>query len=93
MKLGTFPVKINEAMMNITYHDDDQADGPVATTVREPVPEYGPGPAYAEWDDDQTPALTLYLADEPEIGHRFSYGGASWEITDYHDGWIAQLVV
>jgi len=81
--------------LRITYHDDDHADVAAshAVTLREPMPGYGPGPAFAEWDDDQTPALLLYLADEPEIGQRFSYGGATWEITDYHDGWIAQLVV
>ncbi len=65
---------------------DDVVSAPAA-------PIFGPGPAYAEWDDIRQTALLLYLADEPEIGRRFEYGGATWEIIDYHDGWIAQLVV
>ncbi len=61
--------------------------------VREPVPARGPGPAFADWNDPDTPPLLLYLADEPEIGREFEYGGARWEIVDYQDGWIARLVV
>ncbi len=81
--------------LRITYCEEGPVDAAVSDDgVRAPpVPVYGPGPAYAEWDDSRSTALLLYLADEPEIGHRFEYGGATWEITDYHDGWIAQLVV
>ena len=64
---------------------------PVA--VREPLAPRGPGPAVADWNDQDALPLLLYLADEPEIGRQFSYGGARWEIVDYQDGWIARLVV
>ena len=81
--------------LRITYCEEASTDTAVSgDVVNAPsVPIYGPGPAYAEWDDSRPTALLLYLADEPEIGHRFQYGGATWEIIDYHDGWIAQLVV
>ena len=81
--------------LRITYCEE----GPTGTAVPDdvvsvpPAPIYGPGPAYAEWDDINQSALLLYLADEPEIGRRFEYGGAPWEILDDPDGWIAQLVV
>jgi hypothetical protein len=50
-------------------------------------------PVFADWDDDQVPALLLYLGDEPEIGKRFRYSGVDWEIVDYHDGWVARMLV
>ncbi len=61
--------------------------------VREPVPARAPGPAFADWGDPNAPPLLLYLAEEPEVGREFEYGGARWEIVDYQDGWIARLVV
>ena len=44
-------------------------------------------------DGEATPPMLLFLPDEPEIGRRFSYGGADWEVVDYQDGWIARLLV
>jgi hypothetical protein len=49
--------------------------------------------AFADWDDDQVPALLLYLSDEPELGRRFRYAEVEWEIVDYHDGWVARMTV
>lgn len=81
--------------LRITYTDDAPATLiPSATqTDRQPAAPLRPGPAFVDWNDPHTPALLLYLADEPEIGQRFAYGGATWEIVDYHDGWVARLVV
>jgi hypothetical protein len=81
--------------LRISYCDGDLVDDTISERVAgtAPMPSYGPGPAYAEWDDGRRSGLLLYLADEPEIGRRFTYGGVEWEIIDYHDGWIAQLVV
>ena len=81
--------------LRITYCDGEPASDMVSECGARPkaVPPYGPGPAYAEWDDGLAAGMLLYLADEPEIGRRFTYGGSEWEIIDYHDGWIAQLVV
>jgi hypothetical protein len=81
--------------LRITLADDDGKGRPVSRppVVREPVPARGPGPALADWGDPNAPPLLLYLADEPEIGREFKYGGARWEIVDYQDGWIARLVV
>ncbi len=62
-------------------------------SVGQPPVEFGPGPAFADVNDRPSQALLLYLADEPEIGQRFTYGGADWEIVDYQDGWIARLIV
>jgi len=50
-------------------------------------------PVFADWDNDQAPALLLYLSEEPEIGLQFRYSGVDWEIVDYRDGWIARLLV
>ena len=81
--------------LRITYCDGGPDESVVAAPAsgNRQAPHYGPGPAYAEWDDSRVAGLLLYLADEPEIGQRFTYGGATWEIIDYHDGWVAQLVV
>lgn len=81
--------------LRITLTEDlgDSATVRAPAAVREPLPAHRPGPAVADWNDQDAPPLLLYLADEPEIGHRFSYGGARWEIVDYQDGWIARLVV
>ena len=66
---------------------------PVPAAVREPAIAQRPGAPVAGLEDPGSPPLLLYLADEPEIGRRFRYGGALWEIVDYQDGWIARLVV
>ncbi len=81
--------------LRITYTDEAPPASRESTSpsVRQPTPHYGSGPAFADWDDGQVQALLLYLPDEPQIGHRFEYGGATWEIVDYHDGWVARLVV
>jgi hypothetical protein len=81
--------------LRIEFTDDTPPAAPPQPrlTVRQPSVDAPPGPAFADWNDPTAPALLLYLAEEPEIGHRFSYGGASWEIVDYHDGWVARLVV
>ena len=81
--------------LRITLADEvsDNRPAPRSPTVREPVAARAPGPAFADWDDPNAPPLLLYLAEEPEIGREFEYGGARWEIVDYQDGWIARLVV
>ncbi|PWB68250.1 MAG: hypothetical protein C3F15_16875 [Holophagae bacterium] len=61
--------------------------------VREPASSRGAGPSSTDWGDPSAPPLLLYLAEEPEIGREFEYGGARWEIVDYQDGWVARLVV
>jgi hypothetical protein len=79
----------------IEYTDDllPAAHPPSPVSVRQPAIGAPTGPAFADWDDPRAPSLLLYLAEEPEIGQRFSYGGATWEVVDYHDGWVARLVV
>jgi len=75
---------------------DDSSDGhstPRPAAVRDPVPPRGPRAPLADWGDPSAPPLLLYLAEEPEVGRVFEYGGASWEIVDYQDCWIARLVV
>lgn len=47
----------------------------------------------ADWEDSAAEPLMLYVADEPRVGLEFSYNGFEWKIVDYHDGWIATLVV
>jgi hypothetical protein len=82
--------------LRITLGEDapDQAPAAGPAAVRAPVPlRRAASPAFADWDDPGTPPLLLYLADEPELGHQFEYGGARWEIVDYQDGWVARLVV
>ena len=59
----------------------------------EPASSRGAGSSSADWGDPGSPPLLLYLAEEPEVGRVFEYGGAHWEIVDYQDGWIARLVV
>jgi hypothetical protein len=70
-----------------------QQPAPRPPAVREPVAASASGPAFADWDDPRNPPLLLYLADEPELGREFEYGGARWEIVDYRDGWVARLLV
>jgi hypothetical protein len=75
---------------------EDNGDGPappLPTAVRQPTLEHRSGAPVAGLEDQGSPPLLLYLADEPEIGRRFRYGSALWEIVDYQDGWIARLVV
>lgn len=82
--------------LRITLGEDvpDQAPAARPTAVRAPVlPRRAASPAFADWDDPGPPPLLLYLADEPELGHEFEYGGARWEIVDYQEGWVARLVV
>jgi hypothetical protein len=81
--------------LRIRLHDDE-GGVPMSferTKVRTPQPAYQRKPAFLDWDDTRSPAMLLYLPDEPEIGKRFLYGGVEWEIVDYRDGWIARLVV
>ena len=59
----------------------------------EPASSRGAGSSSADWGDPGSPPLLLYLAEEPEVGRVFEYGGAHWEIVDYQDGWVARLVV
>lgn len=75
--------------LRITLGEDpaDRRPAPRPAAVREPAA------AAADWGDPCAPPLLLYLTEEPEIGLRFEYGGARWEIVDYQDGWIARLVV
>jgi hypothetical protein len=89
------PATLGDVTLRIMLSDDtgDSTPARAAAAVREPVTARRPGPAVADWSDQDAPPLLLYLADEPEIGRRFSYGGARWEIVDYQDGWIARLVV
>lgn len=47
----------------------------------------------ADWEGRGPDALLLFVADEPGIGDRFAYAGATWEVVDYRDGWVARLVV
>ena len=61
--------------------------------VQYPAPSSRPDPPLVDLGDPAAPPMLLYLADEPEIGRRFSYGGAVWEVVDYQDGWIARLLV
>ena len=79
----------------ITLIDDapDQAPAPHPAAVGDRVSPRAASPAFADWDDPGAPPLLLYLADEPELGREFEYGGARWEIVDYQDGWVARLVV
>jgi hypothetical protein len=81
--------------VRITLSDDEKAAGgtPVAAPVGRTVPRERSVSAFADWDDEQSPPLLLFLADEPEIGRRFSYSGVDWEIVDYRDGWVARLLV
>lgn len=75
---------------------EDNGDGltaPLPAAVREPDLAHRPRGPVAGLEEQGSPPLLLYLADEPEIGRRFHYGGALWEIVDYQDGWIARLVV
>ena len=80
--------------LRITLADDatGRASARRPQVVREPLLPRGGGAASADWGDPQAPPLLLYLAEEPEIGREFEYGGARWEIVDYQDGWIARLV-
>ncbi len=95
LKSGPNPATLGSVPLRITL-GDETSDGPPArrpTAVRERVPRRRTGPELADWGDPGSPPLLLYLADEPEIGREFEYGGARWEIVDYQDGWIARLVV
>jgi hypothetical protein len=81
--------------VRITLSDDETtaAGIPIVPPVKRTAPREQSVPAFADWDDDQRPALLLFLADEPEIGRRFSYSGVDWEIVDYRNGWVARLLV
>ena len=46
-----------------------------------------------DWVGSSSDALMLYLADEPAIGEVFTYHGLRWQVVDYHDGWVARLLV
>jgi len=83
------PATLVSVTLRITLGEDNTEPRP--TPRRSAVRE--PGPATADWGDPGAPPLLLYLADEPEIGREFEYGGVRWEIVDYQDGWIARLVV
>jgi hypothetical protein len=77
----------------LSDEDTAAAGVPILPSARPPAPRDSSVPVFADWDDDQSPALQLFLADEPEIGRRFSYSGVEWEIVDYRDGWVARLLV
>jgi hypothetical protein len=81
--------------VRIMLSDEDTAAAGVPFVPAGPrtAPRQSSVPAFADWDDDRSPALRLFLADEPEIGRRFSYSGVEWEIVDYRDGWVARLLV
>lgn len=95
MQSGPIPGRLGSMPMRITATDDAPLrTRPVACqSVRQPAAPFHPGPAFVDWNDPDTSALLLYLADEPEIGHRFAYAGVTWEVIDYHDGWVARMVV
>ena len=81
--------------LRITLSDDEAADSglQILPSRRRAAPRERSVPVFADWHDTDLPALLLYLADEPEIGRRFSYSGVDWEIVDYRDGWVARLLV
>ena len=81
--------------LRITLCDDQPSTSRVPIVSSAPrISDREPSvPVFADWDDTAFPALLLYLGDEPEIGKRFSYSGVEWEIVDYHDGWIARMLV
>ena len=75
--------------------DDSLSDAPV-----DPVAELGVPPASstrqlldANWEKSDSEPLMLYVADEPCVGLEFSYHGLDWQIVEYSDGWVAQLLV
>jgi hypothetical protein len=81
--------------LRISLTDDESAAVGIPI-VPSSAPSHSTGPTapvFADWDDDQSPVLLLYLPDEPEIGLRFQYSGVDWEIVDYRDGWVARLLV
>jgi hypothetical protein len=82
--------------MRITLTDEDVV-ADVASSIPYPAARRAapdsPAPIFADWDDDRSPTLLLFLAEEPEIGRQFSYDGVDWEIIDYRDGWVARLLV
>jgi hypothetical protein len=81
--------------LRITLSEDESMvpGSPIVTAEdRCAAPEWSV-PVFADWEDNRTPALLLYLSEEPEIGLRFRYTGEEWEIIDYRDGWIARLLV
>jgi len=86
---GTVPATLVGVTLRITLGEDTAEGRP----TRRPATVREPGAATADFGDPGAPPLLLYLADEPEIGREFEYGGARWEIVDYQDGWIARLVV
>jgi hypothetical protein len=47
----------------------------------------------ADWENTDAEPLLLYVAEEPRVGLEFSYHGLDWQIVDYHDGWVAKMVV
>jgi hypothetical protein len=77
----------------LSDEDNAAADAPLLPPAHRPAPRESSVPVFADWDDDRSPALQLFLADEPEIGRRFSYSGVDWEIVDYRNGWVARLLV
>lgn len=79
--------------LRIMLSEEDGNGAPMGAAVRQPGAAFRPPPAANERDLADENPLLLYLADEPEIGREFTYGGARWEIVDYQDGWVARLVV
>jgi len=74
--------------------DESLTDVPIAPVAKGGTPSPGARQLLdADWEDPTSETLMLYLADEPRVGDEFSYHGLRWMIVDYHNGWVARLLV
>ena len=74
--------------------DDHHEGRPVAPDdAGEPPAPHLSKIADPDWFGVSSDALMLYLANEPAIGEVFTYHGLRWQVVDYHDGWVARLVI
>jgi hypothetical protein len=81
--------------MNLRIQLDETVSGaPIVAELRGKIPPSVARPLLeADWEDSDTEALMLYVAEEPRVGLEFSYHGLSWQIVDYRNGWVARLLV
>ena len=74
--------------------DESVSGAAIVATVRGKIPPSVARPLLeADWEDSESDALMLYVAEEPRVGLEFSYYGLSWRIVDYRNGWVARLLV